>query len=189
MATAAKCVIAEVDKIEYYIDPDQVHTPGVYVHRIVVKEKNSPYSEELIENVTTKDGTERGLIVEVDKATNTLKTRYRRTEKNANKDVGIKEKIIKRAAKEVENGMTINLGIGIPTLLPNYLPKDIEVTLHSENGVLGVGDYPEKGKENPRLINAGKVIYTAKSVNYHNCTGSILFFILLILCNYKRWSS
>lgn len=53
--------------------------------------------------------------------------------------------------------MTINLGIGIPTLLPSFLSKDIKIDLHSENGLLGVGQYPRKGTENPDLINAGKV--------------------------------
>lgn len=53
--------------------------------------------------------------------------------------------------------MNVNLGIGIPTLLPSVLPSDIKINLQSENGVFGVGPYPEKGKEDPDLIDAGKV--------------------------------
>ena len=53
--------------------------------------------------------------------------------------------------------MYLNLGIGIPTLVPSFVPKDITITLQSENGVLGVGDYPEFGKADPDYINAGKV--------------------------------
>lgn len=61
--------------------------------------------------------------------------------KNKNADP-VRLKIVKRAAKEVKDGMNINLGIGIPTLLPGVLPKDINIYLQSENGVMGVGPYP-----------------------------------------------
>lgn len=63
---------------------------------------------------------------------------------------------MKRAALEVEDGNDINLGIGIPTLLPQTLPPGIRINVHAENGVLGVGPYPEQGSEDPDLINAGK---------------------------------
>jgi hypothetical protein len=66
-------------------------------------------------------------------------------------------KIVRRAAKEVQNGMNINLGIGIPTLLPSILPEDIKIHLQSENGVMGVGPYPLAHEVNANNINAGKV--------------------------------
>lgn len=66
-------------------------------------------------------------------------------------------KIAKRAAKEVRSGMNINLGIGIPTLLPSVLPKEIQINLQSENGIMGVGPYPNSHQVNANNINAGKV--------------------------------
>src|SRR5574344_1334524 len=67
----------------------------------------------------------------------------------------IREFIAKRAAKELHDGDVVNLGIGLPTLIPNYLPKGVKVTLQTENGMLGMGPAPEQGKEDNHLINAG----------------------------------
>lgn len=71
-----------------------------------------------------------------------------------------KNGIAKRIAKEVQDGMYVNLGIGIPTLVANYVPQNIEVVLQSENGLLGMGPFPFDGEEDPDLINAGKQTVT-----------------------------
>lgn len=71
-----------------------------------------------------------------------------------------KEQIAQRIAREVKDGYYVNLGIGIPTLVANYIPKDVNVVLQSENGLLGMGPFPEEGKENADLINAGKQTIT-----------------------------
>lgn len=71
-----------------------------------------------------------------------------------------KEQIAQRISKEVKDGMYVNLGIGIPTLVANYVPEDISVEFQSENGVLGMGPFPFEGEEDADLINAGKQTIT-----------------------------
>src|SRR5690554_7528204 len=75
--------------------------------------------------------------------------------------------IAKRIAKELKDGYFVNLGIGIPTLVANYIPEGISVEFQSENGVLGMGPFPYEGEEDPDLINAGKqTIITLKGASF-----------------------
>ena len=73
-----------------------------------------------------------------------------------------KEQIAQRIAQELQDGYYVNLGIGIPTLVANYIPEGMEVILQSENGMLGMGAFPDKGAADPDLINAGKQTVTIK---------------------------
>jgi 3-oxoacid CoA-transferase len=134
MATAAHLVIAEVEEIveNGEIDPNDVHTPGVFVDFVVQTDAETKPLEKLV----VDDG--QGLKL------------------GAGKDADLRIKIAKRVAQELKDGMYVNLGIGIPTLVPAFVPKHVNIELHSENGIIGVDGYPKPGNQDPDLINAGK---------------------------------
>lgn len=137
MAKACKITIAEVEEIVEIgdIDPDNVHLPSIYVDRIVQCKPSGA-----VEKRMYKDDLEAFDI--------------------HTKELFDRHLIAKRAALEFKTGMYCNLGIGIPTLSSNYVPHKVNIELQSENGIIGIGPYPDRNEEDPDLINAGKETIT-----------------------------
>ncbi|KAK3072087.1 hypothetical protein LTR53_007475 [Teratosphaeriaceae sp. CCFEE 6253] len=143
MGRNAKTTIVEAEHIVEpgEIDPAAVHLPGIYVTKVI--QSTTEKSIEKIINAKSPEEMKAGALGSGDAASK-------------------RERIVRRAAKEFKNGMYANLGIGLPMLAPTFVDPSVEVQLQSENGILGLGPYPQKGHEDPDLINAGKETVTLK---------------------------
>ena len=151
MATAGKITIAEVEELvpTGTLDPNDVHVPGIYVQRIF---EGKSYEKRIEQRTVSKpDATEKNnnVFYEFGKGLT-------------------KFGIAKRISQELKDGFYVNLGIGIPTLVANYIPENINVVLQSENGLLGIGPFPNEENVDADLINAGKQTVTMQQ-------GSALF--------------
>ena len=140
VATAGRKCIVEVEEIvaEGELDPDHIHLPAVYVDRVVLGEK---YEKRIEFKTLHVEGQEPQIPGKGDAK------------------VG-RERIVRRAAKELKDGMYVNLGIGIPTLCANFLDPGVDITLQSENGMLGIDRFPTEQEMDADLINAGKQTVT-----------------------------
>lgn len=142
-AKAAETCIVEVEEIvpTGSLDPDNIHLPHIYVQRLIQCDNY----EKRIEFRTTS------------KADGKVDNSFLGRQKGASGEAALRRKrIALRAARNVKDGMYINLGVGIPTLMSNLISKDIDVTFQSENGILGMGGFPLEENVDPDLINAGK---------------------------------
>ena len=143
MAAAGKITIAEVEHLveEGELDPNDIHVPGIYVQRIF---QGKNYEKRIEQRTITRPQSDTG-------AAKPAAAAGRGLDKN---------QIAMRISQEVKDGYYVNLGIGIPTLVANYIPETMDVVLQSENGLLGIGPFPTEDHVDADLINAGKQTIT-----------------------------
>lgn len=151
MGRSGKVTIVEAEEIVDEIEPASIHLPGIYVTSVIKSLTPKPIERLMFAKEKVEDGAP---------ATTVTTTQVSKAPAPSQQALMIRERIVRRATKELKDGMHVNLGIGMPMLASNFVDPSITVFMHSENGILGLGPYPRKGQEDPDIINAGKETVT-----------------------------